>query len=400
VRRARGRVAWASVVALAVGGIAAGCGDDDDSSDSEGGGDTTVKIGFSAALSGPYAAYDAPLLAGMEFAAQQIEADGGIDGYTAEIISKDNKGEQTQTATTTQELLDEGVQVSVLTTGDTSVPSGQLAVQAGGIASVGANTAPAIVQDVGERAFMIVMGDNAQAAAGAEYACDQGYASAYTIGSNEIPYTEFIPQYFEEAFAEGCDGQVTGSDVYKIGETNYGTVVAKIKAANPQPDVIYTPMFIPDFGAFVKQLRSAGVDTPVMTSDGNDSSLLLDSAGDAAEGVVFTTSTFPVEGSLAEEFIDEFTKETGNAPESNTLEAIGRDNVYAIVQAAADAGSSTDPDAILDAACGLTDYELVTGSLTMDCETQIPDKEVFVVEVKDGEFTYVDSFTPEFVPAP
>jgi branched-chain amino acid transport system substrate-binding protein len=399
VRRARGRVAWASVVALAVGGIAAGCGDDD-SSDSEGGGDTTVKIGFSAALSGPYAAYDAPLLAGMEFAAQQIEADGGIDGYTAEIISKDNKGEQTQTATTTQELLDEGVQVSVLTTGDTSVPSGQLAVQAGGIASVGANTAPAIVQDVGERAFMIVMGDNAQAAAGAEYACDQGYASAYTIGSNEIPYTEFIPQYFEEAFAEGCDGQVTGSDVYKIGETNYGTVVAKIKAANPQPDVIYTPMFIPDFGAFVKQLRSAGVDTPVMTSDGNDSSLLLDSAGDAAEGVVFTTSTFPVEGSLAEEFIDEFTKETGNAPESNTLEAIGRDNVYAIVQAAADAGSSTDPDAILDAACGLTDYELVTGSLTMDCETQIPDKEVFVVEVKDGEFTYVDSFTPEFVPAP
>ena len=399
MRRARGRLAWASLVAIAVGGIAAGCGDDDESSDSGGGGDKTVKIGFSGALSGPYAAYDAPLLAGMEFAADQIDADGGIDGYTAEVISKDNKGEQTQTATTTQELLDEGVQVFALTTGDTSVPSGQLAVQASGIASVGANTAPAIVQDVGERAFMIVMGDNAQAAAGAEYACDQGYKSAYTIGSDEIPYTEFIPQYFEEAFAESCDGQVTGSDVYKIGETNYGTAVAKIKAANPQPDVIYTPMFIPDFGAFIKQLRSAGVDTPVMTSDGNDSSLLLDSAGDSAEGVVFTTSTFPVEGSLAAEFIDEFTNETGKAPESNTLEAMGRDNVYAIVQAAADAGS-TDPDEILDAVCGLTDYKLVTGSLTMDCESQIPDKEVFIVEVKGGEFTYVDSFTPEFVPEP
>jgi branched-chain amino acid transport system substrate-binding protein len=158
-------------------------------------------------------------------------------------------------------------------------------------------------------------------------------------------------------------------------------------------------MFIPDFGAFMKQLRSAGVETPVMTTDGNDSSLLLDSAGEAAEGVVFSTSTFPVKGSLAEEFIDEFTSETGKAPESNTLEAMGRDNVYAIVQAAADAGS-TEPDAILDAVYALTDYELVTGSLTMDRETQIPDKEVFLVEVKDGEFSYVDAFTPAFVPDP
>jgi branched-chain amino acid transport system substrate-binding protein len=400
MRRTRGRTMWvASLAAIAVSALAVGCGDDDDDSGGESGGDTTVKIGFSGALSGPYAAYDAPLLAGMEFAAEQIEADGGIDGYTAEVISKDNKGEQTQTATTTQELLDEGVQVFALTTGDTSVPSGQLSVQAGGIASVGANTAPAIVADVGERAFMIVMGDNAQAAAGAEYACDQGYESAYMIGSDEIPYTEFIPQYFEEAFANACDGEITGEDVYKIGETNYGTQVAKIKAADPAPDVIYTPMFIPDFGAFMKQLRSAGVDTPVMTTDGNDSSLLLDSAGDAAEGVVFSTSTFPVDGSLAAEFIDEFTRETGKAPESNTLEAMGRDNVYAIVQAAADAGS-TEPDAILDAVYSLTDYELVTGSLTMDRETQIPEKEVFLVEVKDGEFTYVDSFTPEFVPAP
>jgi branched-chain amino acid transport system substrate-binding protein len=400
MKRARGPAIWASLATLAMAGIAAGCGGDDDDSGGGGGdGENTVRIGFSAALSGPYAAYDAPLLAGMEFAAEQINANGGIDGYMVEISSKDNKGEQTQTATTTQELLDDGIEVFVLTTGDTSVPSGQLVVQAGGIASVGANTAPAIVQDVGERAFMIVMGDNAQAAAGAEYACREGYRSAYTIGSDEIPYTEFIPQYFEEAFGDACGGEVTSTDVYKIGQTDYGSQVAKIKAASPAPDVIYTPMFIPDFGAFIKQLRSAGVTTPVITTDGNDSTLLLDSAGDAAEGVVFSTSAFPVKGSIDAQFVKQFEQQTGDPPESNTLEAFGRDNVYAIVQAAADAGS-TDPDAILDAVYQLTDFQLATGSLTMDRETQIPEKEVFIVQVKDGEFTFVDSFLPESTPAP
>ena len=37
----------------------------------------TLRIGISAALSGPYAAYDSPLLKGMEFAADEINAAGG-----------------------------------------------------------------------------------------------------------------------------------------------------------------------------------------------------------------------------------------------------------------------------------------------------------------------------------
>ena len=75
----------------------------------------------------------------------EINAKGGLGGYTIKIVSKDNKGDQTQTATTTQELLDQGIKIFVITTGDTAVAGGQLAVQGGAIASVGGNTAPEIV---------------------------------------------------------------------------------------------------------------------------------------------------------------------------------------------------------------------------------------------------------------
>jgi len=42
----------------------------------------------------------------MKFAAKEINAKGGMGGYTIKIVAKDNKGDQTQTATTTQELLE------------------------------------------------------------------------------------------------------------------------------------------------------------------------------------------------------------------------------------------------------------------------------------------------------
>lgn len=396
--------AWA-IVAIGLATLCIGaCGSDDEESgggaaSDGGGGGETVRIGFSGALSGPYAAYDVPLLNGMKFAAQEINDQGGIDGYKVEIVSKDNKGDQAATAQTTQELLDDGIQLFVLTTGATSVAGGQLATQSGAIASVGANTAPDIVKSVGDRAFMIVYGDNAQAAAGAEYSCDQGYKTAYLLGSNEIPYTKFIPEYFKQAFADACGGQIGGEDSFKIGQTDFNPQIAKIKGADPQPDVIYTSMFIPDFGAFMKQLRSAGVDVPVVTVDGNDSALLVDSAGNAADGVVLSTSTFPTDGNAAEEFFAEYEQVMGKKPETSAVEAMGRDNVYAFVEAAA-AAKSTEPDAVLEQVNAFKDKEFVTGALTMSPDQPVPDKDVFLVELKGTEFTFLKQFKPEHTPAP
>jgi branched-chain amino acid transport system substrate-binding protein len=360
------------------------------------GGTTELKIGFSAALSGAYAAYDAPLLNGMKFAAKEINAKGGLGGFTIKIVAKDNKGDQTQTATTTQELLDQGIKIFVITTGDTAVAGGQLAVQGGAIASVGGNTAPEIVKSVGKRGFMIVFGDNVQASAGAQYACQTGYRKAYVIGSPEIPYTKFIPRYFEDAFKHDCAGKVTSKDTYKIGSTDYSTQVTKIQNAKPKPDVIYTSMFVPDFGVFMKQLRSAGVKTPVVTVDGNDSTLLVDSAGSAVDGVVYTTSAYPVKNNLDAQFVKAYKKQTGKNVESNTLEAIGRDNVYVIAAAAAKA-KSADPDKILAAVYKFKHYQLATGDLTMDPVGQVPVKEVFLVKMKGKKFTFLASFTPKYI---
>jgi branched-chain amino acid transport system substrate-binding protein len=356
----------------------------------------TLRIGFSGALEGAYAAYDATLLKGMEYAAEKINGEGGP--ITVEIVSKNNKGDQAQSATTTQELIDDGVKVFVLTTADPSVAQGSLISAAGGVMSIGGNTAPQLGKDIGDRVFYFVFGDNVQAAAMAEYACEQGYKNAWLIGSDEIPYTKDMPRYFKETF-EQCGGAIAGEDVYKIGQTEFRTQVTKIQSADPAPDVIFTPMFVPDSGVFLKALRGAGVTTPFLSTDGNDSTLFADSGGSAVDGAVFATHGFPEEGSPLSEFLTDFETVTGAAAESTTFEAIGRDNVYALVQAAMNAGS-VEPDAMIEGIKALKDFPALTGTMTMNPDTRIPAKEVTLVKMAGTTPELVGRRTPAFIPEP
>src|SRR5262245_33260760 len=91
--------------------LVAGCGSsaDDGGGARADGGAKTLRIGFSAALSGDYAAYDTPVLDGMKFAAKKINDAGGDGGFKVEIDALDNHSEQNATTTTTQSLLDKGI---------------------------------------------------------------------------------------------------------------------------------------------------------------------------------------------------------------------------------------------------------------------------------------------------
>ena len=262
--------------------------------------------------------------------------------------------------------------------------------------SVGGNTAPQIAKDIGDRAFFFVFGDNVQAAAMAEFACEQGYKNAWIIGSEEIPYTKDMPKYFKDAFDQ-CGGAIAGEDVYKIGQTEFRTQVTKIQNADPAPDVIFTPMFVPDSGIFLKALRGAGVQTPFLGTDGNDSTLFADSGGDAVDGAVFSTHGFAGEGAVAD-FLADFEQVTGAAAESNTFEAIGRDNVYALVAAVKAAGGSVEPDDLKTAIKGLKDVPLLTGNMTMDPATHIPIKDVTLIRMNGTTQELVQTKTPGLHP--
>jgi branched-chain amino acid transport system substrate-binding protein len=86
-------------------------------------------------------------------------------------------------------------------------------------------------------------------------------------------------------------------------------------------------------------------------------------------------------------------------PPENSFAALGYDTVKLIADAIRRAGSS-DPQAIRAALAQTRDLPGVTGTITYQPGSRIPQKDVTVVLVKDGKFIQAAQVMPQKVPAP
>jgi branched-chain amino acid transport system substrate-binding protein len=356
-------------------------------------------IGYAAAMTGGLAPFDTPFKEGLEVAVQKLNDRGGINGrIPIRLEIKDIKSEAALAAQVAQELVNS--QVDLLITGcdvDLSISSGTVAQAAGIPAIASCATTPTVPKAVGDYMFLISMGDNAQAAVLAEFAKDQGYQTAYLLGSPDSGYTQKLPEYFRTAFSQ-VGGEIIGEDTFTINSTDFAAQITKIQSLPEKPDIIFTPAYVPDSAVFLKQLRAAGVDIPVLSTDGNDSPLLIEVGGDAVEGMVFTTHGFPAPGSTLEEFNKTYQEVKGSPPES-VFAALGGDFVAAVDAAVTKAGT-TEPAAVRDALASLENVQGATGSITFQGQAGVPLKEVALVTVKDGKFELVKTAIPKEVPAP
>lgn len=386
--------------------IAAACSTADDSGD---GGETgatgatgaasgdPIVIGFPADLSTDWAYYDAPMQEGAQFAVDQINEAGGVLGRPLELQTVDMRNDVAEAAKVTQQLIDDGAAYLIGTVGDGILAEGQVACTAGVPISTGLGTAPSLVGDMGECAYQLVMSDNIQAAVLAEYALAEGYETAYVLGSTEIPYTRDLPIFFSDAFENG-GGTVVGTDQYKLGAGDYSAVVTKIANVDPQPDAIFTPMYIPDSVVFLRQLRQAGIDTPVLSTDGNADAALLDAGAKAIDGLTFSNSVCTAEGDPdVQAFYDDYEAANGEPP-SSYVAVIGYDEVN-IVAEAIEAAGDTDPAALITA-LGEVDTTGISGQVVMDPETRRANKPAALIQMDGDAFTCLDQPAfPAYVPA-
>lgn len=386
---------------------AAACSTADDTGDE--GGDTgatgatgapsgdPIIIGFPADLTTDWAYYDSPMDEGAQFAVDQINDAGGVLGRPLELQTVDMRNDVAEAAKVTQQLLDDGAAYLIGTVGDGILAEGQVACAANVPISTGLGTNPSLVGDMGECAYQLVMSDNIQAAVLAEYALAEGYESAYVLGSNEIPYTRDLPIFFSDAFENG-GGTVVGTDQYKLGAGDYSAVVTKIDQADPEPDVIFTPMYIPDSVVFLRQLRQAGITTPVLSTDGNADAALLDAGAKAIDGLTFSNSICTAEGDPnVQAFYDDYNAANGKDP-SSYVAVIGYDEVNMVADAIEQAGS-TDPAAIQEQLAAL-DFTGISGHVVMDPETRRANKPAALIQMDGEEFTCLGQPDfPSYVPS-
>ena len=209
--------------------------------------------------------------------------------------------------------------------------------------------------------------------------------------SKDTPYTQKLPEYFAAAFQKK-GGAIAGIIEYKTGQQDFAAEVTKLKALSPAPDVIMTSAYEPDFPAFIKAVRAAGIATPVLGSDGIDSPTTL-ALGEVAEGVVFSNAGFATEGSALAKFNAEFKAAKGKDPETVYV-ATGYDMVKILDAAVAATGGKIDGKSLRDAIDGLENVPVATGAMTYKGMNRVPLRAVALNKVAGGAKTLVEVVSP------
>ena len=361
--------------------------------------DTVLTIGAPISKTGWNAPYDSPVMDGFAVAMDEINAAGGIAGkYKVEVETRDNRSDNAQNAIVTQDLIDQGVNFLLVACDSSMVhATAELIVAAQLPAISTCSSSPTLPLTGHGFIFANAVTDNVQGAAQAEHAWSQGYRNAYLLRSPDIEYTQ-MPLYFAEAFKK-LGGAVIGESLYALSQPDFSAEVTKIKQLNPQPDVIVTSAFEPDFPAFIRQLRGAGVKIPVVCGDGIDSPTTF-ALGDVVEGVVFTSSGFAAPGSPMETYQKKYQAKFGKAPES-IMDALGYD-LAKIIEAAVTKADSVEPAKVREALASLENVQGATAVISYAGGNGTPTRPVNVLRIEGGKRVLVSAKAPDaaIVPEP
>ena len=181
---------------------------------------------------------------------------------------------------------------------------------------------------------------------------------------------------------------------YSIRDRQFGPIVAKVRSDNP--DAIYASGYFFTAGPLVNQLRSGGVTAPIIGQEGYDSEHFIKIAGDAAEGVIITTSLD--RDSNAPEtraFIIEYEKFTGR--KVDMVAASGHTALNVVIAALRKAGTGNS-DAIRNA-IAKTQLAAATGHISFNALGEVR-KNVQVQIVSDGDFHYHSEIRDQTILAP
>ena len=240
-----------------------------------------IRIGALYNLTGGMASIDGPSLSGARLAAKQINEEGGLlDGRPIEVISIDTKTDQQETAKAAQRLLSEDV-VAAIGFSDTTfvMAAAPLFQDAGKPFVTSGATHPELPQWVGDYMFMTPFGDDDQSYAIADYTFDKLGARRVAVWTdNSMDFTKALSKFFKERFAER-GGEIVGEDQFMMGDTDFSAQIARLQSIEPTPDAVFVSAIPNEAGITVKQIRETGLELPIVSGDGFDTELVVQTPG-------------------------------------------------------------------------------------------------------------------------
>lgn len=358
------------VVAFSVSGLGQAKGDD-------------IKIGFLGALTGNVATYGIMTLKGMEMAAEEINAAGGVLGRKVVILKEDNRGDKTEIINITRKYVTRDGAVAVVgdpTTGGTKAAAP--ICQESKVVLLSAGAVGPGVEEIGEYIFRNTLLDAFAAPATIGHLMKANKWKKFAlVTSNNNDFSVGLSGIFKDAVKK-AGGKILSEEFIADGDTVFSAQVTKIKQL--KADAIIFTGYYTEGGLFMKEVRKQGMTLVMVGGDGLLSPDLMKLGGKAVEGSYVYCGFSPeqAEGQTAA-FLKAFKAKQGK--DADLFVAQGYDAVKLLAKAMTVA-KSADPVKFRSALAKTKNYQGVSGNLTFLPDRKPLKSPVFVNQVKDGKF--------------
>ncbi len=339
-----------------------------------------IKIGMVGPLTGDYATYGQSVKNGVQTAVDEINEQGGVNGFTIQLIAEDSKGDSTEAANAIQKLIDQDkvtAIVGAVLSGETATVA-PIAQDSGVLMITPSSTAPGLA-DTGDYIFRNVITDDVQAQQMAEYAVSELELTKLAVIYANNDYGVALKDNFS-AKAEELGGTVVAVESYLDGDEDFRAQLTKI---GDKAEALYIGGYYTEASKIAQQAARQGIEVRLLGADGFYSGKLVELGGDAVEGALFTAGFYS--GDTSEDiqsFVSNYSQEYGSEPDMFAANAY--DSMKIVAQALEKSGN--DREALKTEMAAIKDYPGITGK-TSFAENGEALKEVIILKVENGKFS-------------
>jgi branched-chain amino acid transport system substrate-binding protein len=347
-----------------------------------------IKIGVVTPLSGTYAGIGQQVKWGLDLAAAQINAAGGVMGRKLELVYEDEEANPA-VATQKAEKLFQVNKVDFLTgtvNSGSTLAVGQVAERNNRLIATTVSFADSITADkCSPNVFRVNARAGMQSAALADWlAQTQKDAKVFYLGPDYEMGRSTVAAFKSAAEAKGA--KTVGEVFAPLDNKDYSPYFGQIRSA--RPSVIYTSVAGNDTVRLFTQLAEFGVNrnVQVVGASGTVTGQNLAAIGKAADGFVtgvgYSTSIPTPEN---QKFVAEFVAAHKAQPDLYGADSYG---VLFAYKAAVEKAKSTDAEAVRTALRGLQ-WNTPQGVKTMRAGDHQAMQEMYAVKVNGGKFEIV-----------
>jgi branched-chain amino acid transport system substrate-binding protein len=346
-----------------------------------------VKFGMGGPITGPSAATGAQMKHGVDQAAADINAAGGILGKKIVLSYGDDVSDPKQGVSVANDFAGNGVKFVIghYNSGVT-MPASEVYQENGILEISPASTNPMVTERGMWNIFRDCGRDDQQGKVAGNYILSHFKGKKIAVVHDKTTYGKGLADETKKTINAGGITEVLYEGI-NTGEKDYSALVSKIKQSGA--DLVYFGGLYTEGGLIVRQMRDQGVKAPLMGGDGITSDEFAAVGGPGVEGSLMTYGPDPRNNPNAKAVVAEF-RAKNFEPEAYTLYSYA--GVQAIKQAA-EAAQSLDPKKVADKMHSGMKFKTVLGDLSFDKKGDLTKLDyVMYIWKKDasGRVTYVE----------